>query len=141
MEISRAQPAGAPDEAPFEQMGGAATFRRITEVFYAEVAADPLMTQMYPEEDLEPARRRLEMFLVQYWGGPKTYQEERGHPRLRMRHVPFPVTPEARDAWLRHMRAGVDAAVADGLLPPLGEQMLWDYLERAAHAMVNTAGN
>jgi hemoglobin len=139
MEISPVQPVGDPAAAPFEQLGGEATFRRFTEVFYERVAEDDLLRPMYPEEDLEPARRRFEMFLVQYWGGPKTYQVERGHPRLRMRHLPFRVTPAARDAWLRAARAGVDAVVADGLLPPLGEQMLWDYLERAAHAMVNSS--
>ena len=89
---------------------------------------------MYPEEDLGPAAERLTMFLEQYWGGPGTYSEQRGHPRLRMRHLPFKVNPEARDRWLAHMRAAVDTLD----LPPLAEETLWDYLQRAAFAMVNT---
>jgi hemoglobin len=89
---------------------------------------------MYPEGDLGPAAERLRMFLEQYWGGPTTYGEQRGHPRLRMRHAPFPVGPVARDRWLAHMRTALD-----GLgLAPLQHATLWDYLERAAHSMVNT---
>jgi len=89
---------------------------------------------MYPEEDLEPAKERLLMFLEQYWGGPTTYSAQRGHPRLRMRHAPFHVNPDARDRWLVHMRAALDEVG----LSPLHEETLWDYLSRAAHAMVNT---
>ena len=89
---------------------------------------------MYPEEDLTGAKHRLETFLAQYWGGPRTYSEERGHPRLRIRHATFPVSPSARDAWLRHMRTALDELE----LPPLHEQTLWDYLERAAHSLLNT---
>jgi len=92
------------------------------------------MRPMYPEQDLTGARHRLTTFLEQYWGGPKTYGEERGHPRLRMRHAVFAVSPAAKDAWLRHMRAAVDSLD----LPPLHEQTLWDYLDRAAHSLVNT---
>ena len=83
---------------------------------------------MYPEEDLGPAKERLTLFLEQYWGGPTTYSQERGHPRLRMRHAPFHVNPDARDRWLAHMRAAVDELE----LPPLHEATLWDYLQRAA---------
>lgn len=115
-------------------MGGKETFETIARVFYEGVAQDQLLRDMYPEEDLGPAERRLSMFLEQYWGGPKTYSEERGHPRLRMRHMPFKVNPEARDAWLKHMRVAVDAAN----LPPMASSQLWDYLERAAYSMLNT---
>lgn len=108
---------------------------KLVDVFYDGVAEDPLMRPMYPEEDLGPAKERLLLFLEQYWGGPKTYGELRGHPRLRMRHMPFEVTPAARDAWLRHMRDAVDSLS----LAPLHEATLWDYLERAAHSMVNSA--
>ena len=119
---------------PYEQMGGRATFDRLVTVFYTGVADDPVLRPLYPDQDLGPAHERLLMFLEQYWGGPHTYSDQRGHPRLRMRHAPFAVTPEARDRWLLHMRAGVDAVA----LPPELETPLWDYLVYAAHSMVNT---
>jgi hemoglobin len=118
----------------FEAIGGEKTFRRLVDEFYAGVAGDPLLRPMYPEEDLGPAADRLRLFLIQYWGGPGTYSQQRGHPRLRMRHAPFQVNPAARDAWLRHMRAAVDSLG----LSPEHHQQLWDYLERAAQFMVNT---
>ncbi|AAT88765.1 globin [Leifsonia xyli subsp. xyli] len=118
----------------FEQAGGHDTFRRLVDAFYRGVAADPVLRPMYPEEDLEPAAERLTLFLEQYWGGPAAYSEQRGHPRLRMRHLPFRVNPDARDRWLMNMRA----AVLELALPPLQEETLWSYLERAAFAMVNT---
>jgi hemoglobin len=118
----------------YEQVGGRETFRRLVDAFYRGVADDPVLKPMYPEDDLGPAAERLTMFLEQYWGGPGTYSEQRGHPRLRMRHMPFKVNPDARDRWLLHMRAAVDELA----LPPLAEETLWSYLERAAHAMVNT---
>ena len=104
------------------------------ERFYQGVAEDPLLHPMYPEEDLTGAKWRLCAFLEQYWGGPKTYGEERGHPRLRMRHAVFPVSPSAKDAWLRHMRDAVDSLD----LAPLHAETLWDYLDRAAHSLINT---
>lgn len=119
----------------YDAVGGHETFARLVHVFYQGIAQDPLLRPMYPEDDLGPAEERMRMFLEQYWGGPRTYLEQRGHPRLRMRHVPFVVTPQARDRWLVHMRAGVDALN----LAPLQEATLWDYLERAAHSMVNSA--
>jgi hemoglobin len=125
------------DEATFfEQIGGEPTFRRLVHVFYQGVAEDELLRPMYPEGDLGPAEERLTLFLMQYWGGPRTYSEERGHPRLRMRHVPFKVDRAAHDAWLRHMRTAVDALE----LPADAERQLWDYLAYAAASMVNTAG-
>lgn len=117
----------------YEQVGGHDTFVKLCRVFYQEVAGDPVLREMYPEEDLGPAEVRLRMFLEQYWGGPTTYSQQRGHPRLRMRHNPYQVTFEARDRWLTHMRTAVDSLE----LAPLHENTLWDYLERAAHAMVN----
>lgn len=113
---------------------GEAGFAKLTKVFYEGVQNDPLLKPMYPEEDLGPAERRLKMFLEQYWGGPDTYQQERGHPRLRMRHFEFKIGPKARDSWLSHMRVAVDALE----LAPIDREMLWDYLERAAHAMLNS---
>ncbi|GIG26184.1 globin [Cellulomonas denverensis] len=118
----------------YTAVGGHDTFVRLVDVFYQGVATDPVLAPMYPEEDLGPAKVRLTMFLEQYWGGPGTYSAQRGHPRLRMRHAPFPVDADARDRWLRHMRTAVDALD----LPPLYEATLWDYLERAAHSLVNT---
>ena len=118
----------------YELVGGHATFQRLVSTFYRGVAADPVLKPMYPEDDLGPAQERLTMFLEQYWGGPGTYSEQRGHPRLRMRHIPFKVNPGARDRWLTHMREAVDSLD----LPPLQHETLWNYLERAAHAMVNT---
>ncbi|WP_159792271.1 globin [Puerhibacterium puerhi] len=118
----------------YDEVGGHETFVRLVDAFYDGVAADDVLRAMYPEEDLGPAKERLTLFLEQYWGGPTTYSEQRGHPRLRMRHMPFKVNPDARDRWLRHMRAAVDTLG----LPPLHEAQLWDYLERAAFSMVNT---
>ena len=118
----------------YEAVGGRETFAKLTDVFYREVANDPVLKPMYPEEDLGPAKERLLLFLEQYWGGPTTYSENRGHPRLRQRHMPFHVNPDARDRWLAAMRTAVDELG----LSPLHEETLWDYLQRAAHAMVNT---
>jgi hemoglobin len=118
----------------YETVGGHDTFVRLVAEFYRGVADDPVLRPMYPEEDLGPAAERLTMFLEQYWGGPGTYSEQRGHPRLRMRHLPFKVNPEARDHWLAHMRHAVDTLD----LAPIAETTLWDYLQRAAFAMVNT---
>ncbi|MTA08800.1 MAG: globin [Actinobacteria bacterium] len=118
----------------FEQVGGSATFAKLAKVFYEGVAADDLLREMYPEEDLGPAEERLRMFLEQYWGGPSTYQELRGHPRLRQRHQPFKINPQARERWLHHMEKAVDALE----LPPIKRAELWAYLDRAATAMLNT---
>ena len=118
----------------YEAVGGAPTFRKLVARFYEGVATDPVLRPMYPEADLGPAEERLRMFLEQYWGGPTTYSDQRGHPRLRMRHVPFKVDPAARDAWLIHMRVAVDELE----LHPLYAAELWDYLVRAAHSMVNS---
>ncbi|MEV4317795.1 globin [Actinocrispum sp. NPDC049592] len=118
----------------YEAVGGEATFRKIVGRFYAEVAADEVLRPLYPEEDLGPAEERLRLFLMQYWGGPHTYSDNRGHPRLRMRHAPFQVGPLQRDAWLRCMRIAVDEA---GLAEEHRAQ-LWNYLEMAANSLVNS---
>jgi hemoglobin len=117
----------------YEAVGGGETFRRLVHRFYQGVASDPILRPLYPGDDLGGAEERLRMFLEQYWGGPRTYSDQRGHPRLRMRHAPFPVTPDARDRWLGHMRAAVD----DLALPADLDAMLWDYLVNAAHSLVN----
>ena len=120
----------------YEEIGGEETIRTIVHRFYAGVADDELLRPMYPEEDLGPAEERFTLFLMQYWGGPTTYGDTRGHPRLRMRHAPFAIGIAERDAWLRHMRAAVDSLD----LPESAAVMLWDYLEMAAHSMVNQPG-
>ena len=118
----------------YEAVGGEETFRTMVGRFYELVRSDELLRPLYPEEDLGPAEERLRMFLMQYWGGPRTYSAQRGHPRLRMRHAPFRIGLAERDAWLRCMRTAVDEA-------DLGEAhraVLWDYLEMAANSMVNS---
>ena len=118
----------------YEAVGGEPTFRRIVARFYEQVAADELLRALYPEADLGPAEERLRLFLMQYWGGPDTYSQQRGHPRLRMRHAPFQIGSSERDAWLHAMRIAVDEA---GLEEHHREQ-LWNYLEGTAQHMVNS---
>lgn len=118
---------------PYEQFGGRGFFDALVADFYVGVAGDPDLRPMYPEDDLGPAERRLRMFLEQYWGGPRTYSAERGHPRLRMRHSPFGITEHHRDVWLRHMRTALD----NRQLPPDQDAQMWDYLVMAANSMVN----
>ena len=127
-----------PDRPPtvYEAIGGEPTFTRLVDAFYAGVAADPVLRAIYPEDDLGPAAERLRLFLIQYWGGPTTYSDTRGHPRLRMRHAPFAVGVAARDAWLRHMRAALDAVA----LPAEYDDLLWQYFTRAAESLRNTPG-
>ncbi|QKW38133.1 globin [Actinomadura sp. NAK00032] len=118
----------------YEAVGGEATFHRLVHRFYQGVAEDPELRPMYPEEDLGPAEERLRLFLIQYWGGPNTYSQRRGHPRLRMRHVPFVIDEAQRDRWLAHMRAAVEELE----LPEPLEKQLWDYFTMAARSLVNT---
>ena len=127
----------ADEQTFYDAVGGHETFVRIVDRFYAGVADDPELRPLYPEEDLAPAAHRLTMFLEQYWGGPTTYSDQRGHPRLRMRHQPFTVTPAQRDRWLTHMLASVDALRDEGMLDETHDVVLRDYLVRAAHSMVN----
>lgn len=117
----------------YDQIGGHQTFVALVAEFYAGVADDPPLRALYPEEDLGPAAERLRMFLEQYWGGPTTYSDRRGHPRLRMRHMPYAVTPDMRDRWLLHMMAAVDAIALD----ESHDLLLRDYLTRAAYSLVN----
>jgi hemoglobin len=117
----------------YERFGGADFFDRLTTSFYSRVAADPILRPMYPETELAPARDRLRMFLEQYWGGPTTYGELRGHPRLRMRHAGFPIDAAARDRWLVLMHE----SLAEQGLPTEDEQLIWQYFVGAAFAMQN----
>jgi hemoglobin len=121
----------------FEAVGGHAFFTRLVDGFYDRVADDTLLRPMYPGADLGPAAERLRLFLEQYWGGPTTYSERRGHPRLRMRHLPFPVDAEASARWLACMRASLD----DQGLPAELDAVLWEHFLAAAPAMVNTGGD
>lgn len=118
----------------YEAVGGMAFFEALVDRFYEGVAADPVLLALYPEpDDLAPARHRLTLFLAQYWGGPSSYSEERGHPRLRMRHAPFAIGGAERDRWLVHMRAAIES------LDPPEEiaQALNDYFDMAAEGMRN----
>ncbi len=123
----------------YEAVGGEQTFRRLVSRFYQGVAEDPVLRAVYPSRDLGPAEEHLRLFLIQYWGGPGTYSERRGHPRLRMRHAHFAIGEAERDAWLRHMRVAMDELALD----EAQDRQLWDYLVMAAHSLVNqpsTAG-
>ena len=117
----------------YEEVGGRDTFERLVARFYAAVRTDPVLAPLYPQDDWEGAEDRLRGFLEQYWGGPTTYSQQRGHPRLRMRHAPFAIGPAERDAWLRHMRDAVDSLD----LTPEQDATLGGYLEMAALSMQN----
>ena len=117
----------------YEEIGGEAFFADLTAQFYAQVAIDPILRPMYPESDLKAAAKRLQWFLEQYWGGPTTYQENRGHPRLRMRHAQFHINLAAHNAWLSAMRIAVDGVE----MKAEHREQLWGYLEMAAAAMIN----
>jgi hemoglobin len=121
------------NKSVFELAGGEATFRLLVQRFYAGVAADPVLRAVYPDEDLSGATERLTLFLMQYWGGPTTYSDQRGHPRLRLRHQPFAIGRAERDAWLRHMTAAVDSID----FAPNVRKALLDYFETASAAMIN----
>ena len=117
----------------FERVGGSPVFAELVSQFYAQVAVDPILRPMYPDEDMKGAALRLQMFLEQYWGGPTTYSDERGHPRLRMRHTGFHIATAQRDAWLSCMR---NAVLGLELEKELEREML-EYLEMASNSLVN----
>lgn len=118
----------------YDEIGGMPTIAKIVDRFYEGVATDDVLRPMYPEDDLGPAAERLTLFLAQYWGGPTTYSDNRGHPRLRMRHAPFAVTPLAKERWLHHFEAGLDSVD----LTPEQRAKFWDYATHAAQFMVNS---
>ena len=123
----------ASEQTFYDAIGGYPTIAKIVATFYAGVAEDEVLRRIYPEDDLGPAQERFTMFLVQYWGGPTTYSNERGHPRLRMRHAPFAIGPEERDHWLSHMRAAVASLEPE----PDIRRALEEYFETAAESMRN----
>ncbi|MFZ9774635.1 MAG: globin [Candidatus Nanopelagicaceae bacterium] len=118
----------------FERVGGEATFEQLVSHFYALVSVNPILRPMYPDDDFQAAAERLMLFLIQYWGGPHTYSEMRGHPRLRMRHAQFLIDSKARDAWLECMKSAVDELKIE----ESDREELWNYLEMAAQSLVNT---
>jgi hemoglobin len=118
----------------FERVGGEATFEQLVSHFYALVSVNPILRPMYPDDDFQAAAERLMLFLIQYWGGPHTYSEMRGHPRLRMRHAQFLIDSKARDAWLACMKSAVDELKIE----ESDREELWNYLEMAAQSLVNT---
>jgi hemoglobin len=117
----------------YEAVGGLSFFERLVEAFYVRVQADPILIRLYPESELSGAKRRLATFLGQYWGGPPVYQEERGHPALKMRHFPYSIGPEERDHWMVAMRGAVEE------LDPIPQvkQMLMEYFTMAAEHLRN----
>ena len=122
------------DTTLYDAAGGMVFFEALVDRFYDGVEADPVLLALYPQpDDLGPARRRLTLFLAQYWGGPTTYSDERGHPRLRMRHFPFAIGPEARDHWLACMHA----AIGELDPPPAIADRLTEYFAFAAESMRN----
>ena len=118
----------------FERVGGEATFEQLVSHFYALVSVNPILRPMYPDDDFQAAAERLMLFLIQYWGGPHTYSEMRGHPRLRMRHAQFSIDSKARNAWLACMKSAVDELKIE----ESDREELWNYLEMAAQSLVNT---
>ena len=123
----------------FEAVGGEGFFVDLVERFYARVAVDPLLRPLYPD-DLTGSIEHMSLFLQQYWGGPGTYSEQRGHPRLRQRHLPFVITEAERDAWFRHMAAALDSVVTERGTPPELEAQMLDYFANAADFLVNARG-
>ncbi len=122
------------EQSFYDAVGGEKTFTQLVHRFYAEVADDPELRPLYPSKDLTLAEEHLRLFLMQYWGGPRTYDQLRGHPRLRMRHVRFAISETERDAWLCHMRTALDEIALD----PEHDEQLWQYLVMAAQSLVNT---
>lgn len=136
--IKRPLPPMAEGLTLYQRVGGRPFFERLTRRFYEGVASDPVLSALYPSEpdELEQARLHLELFLIQYWGGPSDYNETRGHPRLRLRHAPFAIGPRERNAWVDHMTA----AVKEAGLSPLDEVQMISYLSTSATHLVNTTG-
>lgn len=122
------------EQSLFDAVGGEEFFVKLVDGFYVGIESDEVLRPMYADQDLAESRRHLALFLQQYWGGPSIYQEERGHPRLRMRHMPFVIDGDARDRWIYHMHASLSQIEMDEAL----RDQLWTYLVSAAHSLVNT---
>ncbi len=117
----------------YDEVGGEPVFRQLVDRFYQGVALDPILRPLYPDQDLAAARDRLTLFLMQYWGGPTTYSEQRGHPRLRMRHAEWVIGERERNAWLQHMHAAILAID----VPEEAREKIWNHVENAAQSLVN----
>ena len=124
-------------DALFDRVGGQTFFVDLVDRFYLGVAGDPLLRPLYPD-DLQESADHLALFLMQYWGGPPAYNEQRGHPRLRMRHAPFVIGPAERDAWLRHMHDALGELHTAGRIGDADAEEFGAYLDMAAHQLVNT---
>ena len=122
------------EQSLFDAVGGEEFFVKLVDGFYGGIESDEVLRPMYVDQDLTESRRHLTLFLQQYWGGPSIYQAERGHPRLRMRHMPFVIDDDARDRWIYHMHASLSQIEMDEAL----RDQLWTYLVSAAHSLVNT---
>lgn len=120
----------------FEAIGGEPMFDRIVSEFYRQVPDDPILGPMYPADDMDGAEDRLRWFLMQYWGGPQTFNEQRGHPRLRMRHMHFHINPAARERWLVLMGNALET-IPEEDLPEPARAALWDHMVRVADMLVN----
>lgn len=122
----------------YDEVGGSAFFVALVDHFYAGVAGDEVLMPLYPDgSELTGAKERLSLFLIQYWGGPTTYSDSRGHPRLRQRHVPFTIGELERDHWLQHMLAAVDAVCAEGEYDSSVRSRLVEYMTNTANHMIN----
>lgn len=126
-----------PLEQPLFERVDPEFFDRIVDRFYEGVVVDPVLAPLYPPNDIDGARERLRLFLVQFWGGPQTYSEQRGHPRLRMRHAPFVIGEAERDAWYRLMAGAVGAEVEAGRLSDEDEARMLGYFAHSARFMMN----
>lgn len=125
----------------YDRVGGERFFHALVDRFYEGVASDDVLLPLYPEQpDLRGARHRLTLFLIQYWGGPTTYSDERGHPRLRMRHMPFHIGPAERDHWMAHMRTAVEETCAATGAADTDRQALLEYFAGTAEHMRNDTG-
>ncbi len=119
-------------QSVYEMIGGEEPIRKLVDAFYAKVYQDPVLRPMFPD-DMEESKRRQFLFLIQFFGGPRRYLEERGHPRLRMRHFPFAIDRRARDHWLRHMLEAIDEAGIEGL----AREQMTEYFDRASAFLIN----
>ena len=131
---------GVPDVTLYDTVGGMPFFERLVDAFYERVVTDEVLAPLYPSDDIAGARHRLTLFLAQYWGGPQTYNDERGHPRLRMRHMPFHVGPLERDHWLGHMAAAIETTCASAEVPDGIDETLIAYFVPAAEHLRNDTG-